>query len=234
MFSYSCNGNEGCVWEDTTYVGSKGTNLDETSNSPVCTPLVLNEEEFLTCGICTPSNSEDTVIECGSATSSNNTSGILLESCLVGFDCNRDWSLLKSILKSTDTIRWNVLISRDRSSSLGFRVGAASYFTNVWVVSRSLKRSGLNIFESSIHDTTIASIILCGAINELLLGVVNKWVACNGSSRWDTSRSGERPAGTALFLVLDCCNFSLCNPINSIGWWCAIKIGSGGSGASCL
>jgi|TARA_B110000285_G_C15031463_1_gene567009 hypothetical protein len=105
------------------------------------------------------------VIEIGSASSGNNTGGVVLESCLIGFDGNRDWTNEKSVLKSIDVTLWDILIVGNLTSSFGSRVKAGTFNSFVRVISRSLKWVVDNVFEGSVHKTTLASSVLSGAIN---------------------------------------------------------------------
>ena len=85
----------------------------------------------------------------------------------------------------------------------------------------------LNVGESRVHETTIATVRSRIAINELLLRVIN-WgsVILDSSGGRDSSGSGETPAGTALLLVLDWGNFILGNPIDFRSRWSACIVGS--------
>lgn len=159
------------------------------------------------------------MIEIGSASSGNNTGSVVLESSLIGFDGDRDWTLLKSILKSIDAILWDIFIAGNTSGSFGSRVKAGTFNSFVRVISRSLEWVVDNVFKGSVHKTTLACTVLSRAINKLLLGIVNECVTGNSSSGGDTSRGGERPAGTALSLVLDWSNHSFLNPIDTVGRW---------------
>jgi len=100
--------------------------LDISIKTPRSTPLVLDEEVFDSSGISSPSDSKDTVIECGSAAGGNNTGGVVLESSLTGFNGNRDWTGGKSVLKSRDAVNWDVSVSSDSSGSHGSGVQARS------------------------------------------------------------------------------------------------------------
>jgi hypothetical protein len=63
----------------------------------------------------------------------------------------------------------------------------------------------LNVIESSVHKTTVASSIKSRAIDELLFreidGIGGSTV--NDKSRFKRTSGGESPAGTTRFLVLD-------------------------------
>ena len=232
--SCSCDGDEGWVREDTANVAGSGTDLDVTIVTPSSTPLILNEEELLSV-LSSVSDSQDTVIEGSSASRGNNTGGVVLESSLVGFDGNRDWTELKSVLKSISVVSWDIRISwNGTGSTVCFGVIASSILGLVRIVSRGSKWSSLDVFEGIVHPSTVATIVTVGggAINELLLGVVNKWVSSNGSSGWDTSGSGEGPAATTLSLVLNRGNFPSSNPINGTGGWCSHEAGISSWGGS--
>jgi len=227
-FSY---GNIGWVREDTADVSWRSGNLDVTIVSPWCTPLILDEEEFLSV-LGTVSDSKDTVIEIGSASSGNNTRSVLLESGLIGFNSNRDWTLSDGVLKGSNTVLWNILISGDWTNTIRSRVLASTVSSCVWVVSSSLKWMLFSIHESVVHQTTIATMAVGIAIDKLLLGEDLKWVSSNSSSRWDTSSGREGPASTALSLVLNWGNFTSGNPIDTVGGWGRSEKGSVGGTSS--
>jgi hypothetical protein len=69
------------------------------------------------------SNSEDSVIEGGSASSTGDDStGVLMEDILIGFDGNRDWSNVKGGFQSIDGAFWNVSVCGGSDFSLGLVV----------------------------------------------------------------------------------------------------------------
>jgi len=76
--------------EDTTGVRG-GSESDVTGISPSSSPGVLDENVFNTLKG-SVSDSEDTVIKLGSTSSSDDTTGVTLESELIGFNGNGDWS----------------------------------------------------------------------------------------------------------------------------------------------
>jgi len=67
----------------------------------------------------------------------------------------------------------NVFVAGDSTGSFGRVVCASSADSFVWIVSRKLKRIGLNVGESQVHETTTATVSGFIAINDLLLGVIN-------------------------------------------------------------
>jgi len=72
--------------------------------------LVLDEEESMTGRVGTISDGKDTVIEAGTTSRGNNTTGVVLESSLVSFYSNGNWTLSNSVLETIDTLLWNVRV----------------------------------------------------------------------------------------------------------------------------
>jgi len=85
---------------------------------------------------------------------------------------------------------------------------------------------GLDVSESQVHETTIATISGSITINDLLLREIN-WgsIIMNSSGGRDSSGSGESPARTALLLVLDWGNFTCLNPIDFRSCWSGCIVG---------
>lgn len=174
--------------------------------TPAGTPGVLDEEEVLSVEG-SVSDGEDTVVEVGSASSGDDTTGVSLEGVLVGLNGNGDWSFSEGSLHLGDRVGWDVSESRDGTNTLGFGVSAgssASRSGGVWVVrlEHEWVSSG-DVLESVVHESTIATVVLGGAGNELLLREGFEGSGGNGISTFDGTGGGESPAGTALSLVLD-------------------------------
>jgi hypothetical protein len=77
------------------------------------------------------------VIEGGFASSTGDDStGVLMEDILIGFDGNRDWSNVKGGLQSVGGAFWNVSVYCGSNLSLGLVVlaGEESGLGNKWAV----------------------------------------------------------------------------------------------------
>ena len=111
------------------------------------------------------------MIEVLSTSGGDDTAGVRLEGHLIGFDGNGDWSDGKGGLHLGGGVS-NIGEGGDSSDTLGFGVVAAGDSTGtggVWVVGLELEWSGLDVLESVVHESTIASRVLLGAGDELLL-----------------------------------------------------------------
>jgi hypothetical protein len=76
-----------------------------------------------------------------------------------------------------------------------------------------------DVLESIIHETTVATFVTFGggAINEILLREADKAASRKEVSSFSGTSGGERPARSALSLVLDPSYGSLGSPVNSGG-----------------
>jgi len=135
------------------------------------------------------------VVELGSASrAGDDTSSVTLEGNLIGLNGNRDWSLVESGLELSRAHRLDILESSNFTNTLRGIVFADSISGSVRIVSLELKRSSLNVLESVVHETTIASVVLLGAVNELLLGVGLEGSSGNILSTFNGTGGGESPA----------------------------------------
>ena len=144
----------------------------------------------------TVSDGEDTVIEVGSASGGDDTGSVRLEGHLIGFDGNGDWSDGKGGLHLGGGVS-NIGEGGDSSDTLGFVVVAAGDSTGtggVWVGGLELEWSGLDVLESIVHESTIASRVLLGAGDELLLREGFKGSSLDGISSFNGTGGGEGPA----------------------------------------
>ena len=175
-----------------------GSDLDVSLVTPGWSPGVLDEEVVLS-RLGSVSDSEDSVIELGSAGgASDDTGGVGLEDSLVSLDGNGDWSLGESGLKvGTSGVSSDINVVADLSDTLGGVVLASECLSSgVWVVRLELKRSLLDVLESVVHKTTIAAhvSVLSRAVNKLLLGERLELASGNELGTLDGSGGGEGPA----------------------------------------
>jgi len=67
---------------------------------------------------------------------------------------------------------WNIIVSLNVSNTLAlfvFALAESRVVSSVWVVGFSHEWVLLNVFESIVHQTTLASVVLLGAVNKVLL-----------------------------------------------------------------
>jgi len=99
-----------------------------------------------------------------------------------------------------------------RKASYGVRSSGS-----VWVGSLGINSSVLDdVCESLVHQTSVASHVSLGggAINEVLLGEGDEFVVLQEPGSFNGSSGGERPARTALTLVLNSSDGSSFSPID--------------------
>jgi len=63
----------------------------------------------------------------------------------------------------------NILEAFNFTNTLGFFIFANSLLGGVWVVGFGLKWGRLNVHEGVVHESSIATVVLLRAVNELLL-----------------------------------------------------------------
>jgi hypothetical protein len=195
-------------------------NLDVSLLTPGRAPRVLDEEVVFTV-LGTIANSKDTVIKTGSTClGGDNTSGVTLECHLVSLDGNGDRLLHKGSLHSTDALLSDILEGSDSdntTSGLGFvTLTGLSLSRGVRILSLSDQGVGLNIFESIVHKTTVAAIVLGGALDKLLFREGNELARLDEVSTLQRSGGGESPARSTVQLVLNRGDTALGNPVDGI------------------
>ena len=181
---------------DTADVGN--TKLDVTVVTPRSSPGVLDEEVVVSI-FGTVSDSEDTVVELGSALGGgDDTGGIGLEDRLVGLDGDGNWSSGKSSLEvSTGGILNDILEASNFTDSLGgveFALVPEMVGTSVWIVTLEHEWGFLDVFESVVHETTVATLVNFVAVDELLLGEGFESSSGKEFSTLDGTGGGESPA----------------------------------------
>ena len=190
----SCGWVGGSVEDTALVVGGSDSNV--TGISPAWSPGVLDEDEVLSVKG-SVSDGEDTVIELGSASGGDDTGSVRLEGHLIGFDGNRDWSVGKGGFHLGGGSLLDIVESGDGTNTGGFLIVARSNSSSsgsVWVGGLELEWSGFDVLESVVHESTIASRVLLGAGDELLLREGFKGSSLDGISSFNGTGGGEGPA----------------------------------------
>lgn len=153
----------------------------ETIVSPFWSPWVLNNVVLLSV-LWSISYSKNSMIKaCSTSTSWKNSTCVVLECNLIGFNGNSNWSLVQGCFKLNWRFWCNIRVWFYLYDSLCFVVFACkeASFSNIWIISFSHKWVRFNIFESVIHESSITSMVSPWAINEVLLWEWNKFSRSN-------------------------------------------------------
>ena len=206
--------------DSTDSCSISNTDLDVTVITPCWSPWVLDDDIVTGGGISSPSDGKDTVIKLGSTSSTcKNTTSVLLESSLVSFDSDWNWSSSKSCFKLVWLVWSNIGIWSDGNYTFSlFIVTEASEEFFAWLVwpgGFSHEWVGLNIVESEVHKSTIATAVLCGTVDKVCFWKRDKVSCGKMMSTFKRTSWWESPAWSALTLILNWGNSSCGSPVNS-------------------
>jgi hypothetical protein len=193
--------------------GNTTLHHDVTLITPECSPRVLDNPVVISV-----TNNKDTVVELGTAWARENTAPVGLEVHLVSLNGNRDGTLGDGGGKLVLVVLGDILVTGDGDDVLGLLLlVAGTVLGSVWVVLLSVETTVLdNVLEGVVHETTVATHVAegAGAVNELLLREGDELAGGDGVGTLDGTGGGERPAGTALALVLDWGDGTLGSPVD--------------------
>ncbi len=169
------------------------------------------------------------MVELSTALTSEDTRLVELEVLLVGLDGDGDGLLGKSRHHSI------VRLGGDVSVALGSDVGVRSALVLLALARLAGSTRGVRVIllradttvlgspvEGVVHETTVAAHVLTTVLtvvtrHEVLLGEGLKGSVLQEVSTLKSTSGGERPAGTALALVLDASDGSLGGPVDRVG-----------------
>lgn len=157
------------------------------------------------------------MVKRGSAEVLHDTTEVELPGKTSSIDGDGNWTLGESLSESLWR-RWsNVHEALDLGNTTLFV--ALSVSAGVWVGRLELDLVGLNVFESIVHKTSIATLVAkgAGAVNKLLLGEGLEVLVGHEVGSLQGTGGGEGPAGTALSLVLNWGDGTLRSPVDG-GW----------------
>ena len=140
-----------------------------------------------------------------------------MESVLIGFNSNGDGLKSNSGLEGIQVVGSDVNVLGD----LGDRGAglARSILSSVRIRRFSAESSVLDdVLEGIIHQSSIASLVsvAAGAVNQLLFREGGELSGLEGDSSFNRSGGGERPARSALSLVLDGGHGVVLSPVNVV------------------
>ncbi len=190
---------------------------DVTLLTPRGAPRVLDDPVVLA-SLSAVTDSEDTVVELGAASSIEDTTGVELEGLLGSHDGNGDGDGVDGGHEGSLVEGGDELVAGDLGlGSAGLL--ARLVLGGVRVVLLNAEASVLDTpLESVVHQATAAAVVAVGAraINHLLLGNGEEVAGLDLPSTLDGAGGGEGPAGTALALVLDGGDSTLGAPVEGV------------------
>jgi len=183
--------------------------------TPRGTPGVLDNPVGLG-AVSAVTNSEDTVVEVGTASTVEDTTRVELEAHLVSLNSNSNGDDVDSV-HEVSLSGGDIDVARDLDS--GSAALARAVASSVGVVRLSADTTVLlDPLEGGVHETTVATLVTsrARAVNELLLRERDKLAVLDEVSTLNSTSGGESPAGAALTLVLDGGDSTARAPVKSI------------------
>jgi len=182
--------------------------------APRSAPRVLDFPVVL--AISAVADSEDTMIKIGATSTAENARFVKLKARLIGFNGNGHWLTVNGGAQSVFSVG-HILISSDLGISRGSarRSLASAIFSGVGISSFSAKTVSLNVFKGVVHKTTRASEISITerTIHELLFRERGQMAMFKLNNAFNGASGRERPARTALTLILDTSDSAFGHPI---------------------
>merc|ERR1719183_1932932 len=156
------------------------------------------------------------MVEVGSAVACEHTAGVHLEAHLVGLDGNADWAGVGHGIEEVGLVADVLVTGHTTLRNGGGVAGLARAITASVRIGILSGDSGLLVEgESVVHQTTVATRILLGAVNQLLLTEGLQIAGGDFPLALKTASGGEGPAGSALALVLDWGHCTLGGPVDA-------------------
>ncbi len=167
-----------------------------------------------------PAGDEHGVVGSGTALGGvKDTTSVVLPGALVGLNGDREGLGCEGGLHLGDVIGGNEAVLGDLDGG-GARLvvlasaGGSCLATLVGVDALELSLVGLPVLECLVLPSTVAAVVGGGAVNELLLGEGEELAGVDLVDTLEGTGGRERPAGTALALVLDGGDGTLGLPVN--------------------
>ena len=171
-----------------------GGDSDVAILTPRSSPGVSHDVKVLT-SLRAIADSGDGVIELGSAFAGVQDTGLIhLEDSLVSLNGDRDWALSDGSLQLVNGLGSDVVDLGNENLTLGGISLALAILGVVWVVRLSLLLVGLEVGHGVLLPSTIASIGLLVAVNQLLLGEAEELSSLLEMSTLDGNGGREGPA----------------------------------------
>jgi len=203
--------------DTSTIVSTCSGDVNVTLNTPLSTPRVLDDPSTLII-VGSVTNSSNSVVKRSTAILGNDTTRVQLEDILVSFNTNKSGLLGNSSHQSVGVIGTDISVTSILENDIRSIVLASSVGASEGVVSERFNTLLRGIDEGVVKVvTSVASRAGGGTIDQLLFRERGKLVSLDEPERFKTGSSSERPASTALTLVLNGGDGSLLSPINRGG-----------------
>jgi len=173
---------------------SDGGDINVTRVTPRSTPRVLDDESFKNTDLLV-ADSEDSVVNGGTATSGDDTRLVELEDRLISLDGNRDGGINQSSLQLVRALGSDSLVARGDLNSLGSSVLAGTVLSSVGIVTFFFETILSSIVNSLVWPATRAArTSRLGTINDLLFREREELSVVDEIERFKNTGGGESPA----------------------------------------
>jgi len=194
---------------------------DVSGLTPVGTPGVLDDPVGRS-GAGSPADGQDSVVQLGGRAVGVgvDSRGVELERGLRGVDGDGCGSRVDGGLECVLVSRSDVGERGQGGSRVGGGVGACSVLGGVWVAGLGVNASvGDDVLHGLGHQSSVASLVSLRprAIHEVLFGQRDEFLCSQEVASLGRSGGRERPARSALLLVLDGSDCSLGGPVERVG-----------------
>jgi len=162
--------------------------------TPRSTPRVLDNEGFIDANLLV-TNSQDSVVEFSTASLSEDTRAVHLESILISFDEDGDGSVDEGSLELISAVGGDELVTTSNLDSLSLLVLAGTVLGSVGIVRFEFKTLAGSVFNSEVRPATVATFVLVSvAINDLLFGEGEEFAVVDEVETFEDTGGRERPA----------------------------------------
>lgn len=147
------------------------------------------------------------------------TSSVLVEVVRASVDANRAWAECADLLLESGLVLVDEIIGGDGADSLGLVEGAPVLDWGVWIVLLAVELTVLpadDVVDGIFGATTRAAEAEVAAVDKVGLGEGEKLVVLECIGRLARLDGAERPAGTAVALVLDWVDDTLLPPVDGV------------------
>jgi len=190
--------------------------VDITIATPRSTPRVLDNESFEETEFLV-TDSQDSMVQRSTASLSDDTRAVELEDIFISLDGDGNGGVNEGSLKLIRRLGSDHLVTTSELEGLFLVVLAFSVSSSVGIVRFELDTVLGNISNSSVSETTVATLVdISVTINELLFSEGEELAVVDEVETFEDTGSRERPARTAVALILNRGNGTLVSPIDGV------------------